>query len=385
VSSDRLTSAAPRRAAAAPRRARGGGVVRSALSRVLTAEQFASLRSMYKIVTRKELKAAMPLDLKLRAWRRGFRASSVALYGIENVESGLYVSDYERVWRGPDINPIPALFVHKLLLRQILADRGFAQPETLALVVKGGIIADPLGAGHYVDAAELERRLVAAGGRYIWKLEDGSKGSGIELLEVRDGALVGLRGEATRPFRIPSTVRRGHLIERVVEQHPFWAAFSPHSVNTIRILTLWTPGDAEPFVARAVQRMGTRATLPTDNWSGGGICAPVELETGRLGAGRVNPFKSGREDRRYAQHPETGTQIEGAVLPGWREIREATLAAARALPYAPYIGWDMAVDPDGRPVVIEGNKNTDVDLLQVHGGLLTEPAIRRFYETSGVI
>lgn len=361
--------------------------LRGLLAQLVSPAQFAALRSMSRLVTRAELQAPLALDLKLRGWRRGFRASSVALYGIEQVESGLYVSDYERIFRGPGINPIPALFRHKLLLRHLLAERGFAQPETVAMISRGGgILADPLGEPHALSAEALVRTLLAGEGRYIWKREDGSRGSGIALLEVVDGALHSRRGSTTRPFRLPAVVRLTHLIERVVDQHPFWAALSGGTgANTMRILTMWTPGEPAPFIARAVQRIGTAATLPTDNWSGGGLCALVDLETGRLGPGRVNPFKSGKPDRPYREHPESGAQIEGAVLPGWPAIAEAAVAAARALPYAPYIGWDIAVDRTGRAVIIEGNKNTDVDLLQVHGGLLADPAVRRFYEAYGVV
>jgi cell division septal protein FtsQ len=43
------------------------------------------------------------------------------------------------------------------------------------------------------------------------------------------------------------------------------------------------------------------------------------------------------------------------------------------------------VDAEGVPVILEANGNSDVNLLQVHGGLLRDPAIRRFYESFGVV
>jgi hypothetical protein len=36
-------------------------------------------------------------------------------------------------------------------------------------------------------------------------------------------------------------------------------------------------------------------------------------------------------------------------------------------------------------VILEANGNSDVNLLQVHGGLLAEPKICRFYQRVGVI
>jgi hypothetical protein len=55
------------------------------------------------------------------------------------------------------------------------------------------------------------------------------------------------------------------------------------------------------------------------------------------------------------------------------------------VPFIRYAGWDVLVDDGGTPVIIEGNNNTDLDLFQVHGGLLRDPRVRRFYETCKVL
>jgi hypothetical protein len=341
---------------------------------------------MYKMATPAERRAPLPYAFKLWAWRRGFKARHAAIYDRAGVEAGEYLSDYAQMYPCDRLNPIPALFDHKLLLRRLLADRGFAQPETPALVTDQGVVVDPLGEARQVGVAELEARLLADGGRFIVKPQDGRFGARIVMVETQGGALVMRQGRNTRPFAAARDMRPVSLVERAVEQHAFWQALSPYSLNTMRILTLWTPGDAEPFVARAVQRIGTEETFPTDNWSGGSVCARVDLTTGELGSGRISPDDKGaRQDRPYTHHPDTGAPITGLVLPHWERIRAVALEAARALPYARYIGWDIAVDAAGTPVIIEGNHNTQVRMLQAHGGLLAEPAIRRFYEACGVL
>jgi hypothetical protein len=175
------------------------------------------------------------------------------------------------------------------------------------------------------------------------------------------------------------------LIERRLEQGAFWRGLFPDSANTLRLLTLWTPGEPAPFVARAVQRIGTADTVPTDNWSGGGISAPVDLASGRLGEGRMHPLKGTRAEQRFTQHPDTGAQIAGAVLPGWSEVTDTVLRAAASVPFNRMAGWDILVDAEGVPVILEANGNSDVNLLQVHGGLLAEPRIRQFYQAFGVV
>ena len=109
------------------------------------------------------------------------------------------------------------------------------------------------------------------------------------------------------------------------------------------------PGEPQPIILRAVQRIGTADTVPTDNWSGGGVCAIVDLESGRLGPGRVNPLKSKSPVRQYETHPDTGARIEGAILPHWDRIRETVLRASTSSPLNRYVGWDVLVDDEATP------------------------------------
>ncbi|HEY0972451.1 MAG TPA: sugar-transfer associated ATP-grasp domain-containing protein [Gemmatimonadales bacterium] len=361
--------------------------VRELIKRVVGPDTFVRARSLYRLTTQSELQAPLPIGFKLWAWRRGFQARNAALYDRAGIEAGHYLTDYAHLYRCDRLNAIPSLFSDKLLLRQILADRGFSQPETLAIVTKHGIIANPLGRTTHIDAAELQARLVSEGGRFIMKPQDGRFGRQISLVECGDdGRLVTRRGREVRPFEMKRDAPHVSLVERGVEQHEFWNELSPYSVNTLRLLTMWTPGDAEPFVGSAVQRIGTAETLPTDNWAGGGICAPVDLESGVLGVGRMAPHDAkARGSRPFTHHPDTGAAIAGRALPDWKTIKEVALEAARSLPYARYVGWDIAVDREGTPVIIEGNNNSSVDLLQVHGGLLRDAAVRRFYEACGVL
>jgi len=61
------------------------------------------------------------------------------------------------------------------------------------------------------------------------------------------------------------------------------------------------------------------------------------------------------------------------------------LRAAGSLPFNRIGGWDVLVDASATPIILEANGNSDVNLLQVHGGLLADPRIRRFYQAFGVV
>jgi hypothetical protein len=222
------------------------------------------------------------------------------------------------------------------------------------------------------------------GGPFVIKPESSRRGHGVALVERIGGALVRRRGLKTEPFRVPAS-SAVTMIERALVQGDFWRRLNPGSANSIRVVTMWTPGDAAPFVGMAVQRMGTAATAPTDNFSGGGICAPIDLATGRLGTGRRKPDHGGGAKVPFPRHPDTGAPIEGERLPEWDKVCDTVLRATEAVPFIRYAGWDVLVDDGGTPVIIEGNNNTDLDLFQVHGGLLRDPRVRRFYETCKVL
>ena len=319
---------------------------------------------------------------KLWAWRRGFLADSAALFELTEETWRHYLSDYARENRAVLANGLPQLFDNKLALRSILLQHGFAQAETFALIGRADAQLRPLSPETaVVSLPELEEAMRLDGGPFIVKPQDSGFGHGVALVERREGVLVRRRGRDVRPYRVMPS-KTSTLVERAVPQHPFWGALYAESSNTMRLLTMWTPGEPAPFIAAAGQRIGASDTAPTDNFAGGGMAAAIDLETGRLGQA-VRRAATARPER-LTHHPESGARIAGIELPHWDRVRETVLRAASTLGLARYVGWDVLVDETGTPVIIEGNSNTGVHILQLGGGLLKNPAARGFYEASGV-
>jgi hypothetical protein len=182
-----------------------------------------------------------------------------------------YVNDYERKHRFRTINPVPALFDHKLLMRIALLQQGFKQAETIAVIGRDATQLFPLTPqARTVSGGELERWLLEDGGPFVIKPESATQGRGVALIERVNGALVERRGLNAKPFRLRkySDVT---MIERVLVQGEFWQRLNATSANSIRVVTMWTPGESAPFIGMAVQRVGTVATAPTDNFTGGGL------------------------------------------------------------------------------------------------------------------
>lgn len=370
--------------APAPRRA--AERLRQAAKRAAGPQAYAVARSLFHLPRGSELRSPHSLLDKLDAWRRGFKADSVAIYDFERNDPRDYLNDYVRQFRCVRINPARALFDHKLAMRVFLLSKGLPQAETVALLHGGDVQLAPFSdAPRLLTPAELEAWMLRDGGRYIVKPEDGTRGANVVLVTTDGGVLRRHRGREARPYRVAASPHVVTLVERVIEQGEFWRTLCPHSTNTMRVVTMWAPGERAPFIGAALQRIGTADTAPADNWSAGGIGARIDVATGRMGRGRMHPRKGRGTQLEFTHHPDTGAQIEGAAVPHWDRVCETVLRAASSSLAHRYVGWDVAVDAEGVPVIIEGNNNTDVNLLQVHGGLLADPRIRRFYEQCGVL
>ena len=312
---------------------------------------------------------------------RGFHSISRDLYRLEDGARPAFLTDCQRL-RTALINGN----FRVVLNDKILFERVFAQwlpvPATVALVQSGQLIAiHTRGAiGSRTSWAEIAARSPTG---VVARPIGGGSGVGIVIIR-RDGDRWRFNGDLLDASeierRLPSLNR--YLLSSFVPQAEATAELNPSTTNTVRILTMIDPTDGRAFVARAVQRIGVRASAPVDNWSQGGLSALVDVETGSLSRGATKP--SHGRPQWHATHQESGAAIEGHVIPNWPQIRSAIEEAAATLPMLPYVGWDV-IPTDAGFAVIEGNYRSDVNLLQVHGPLLADERIRRFYRRHGII
>ncbi len=194
-------------------------------------------------------------------------------------------------------------------------------------------------------ADELERfgtRL----GEFIAKPPDASHGDGVEKISasaVDDWPALHAR----------LTQSGSALCEEVVRQHDDVNAICPGSVNTVRFVTLVK--DGTPHIVATYLRVGG-GKRPVDNFNGGGMVTVVDRETGVILYPAV--AKAGVV---YEEHPVTGKHFAGTRLPMWEECREFVLRAAVEVPEVKYVGWDVAITPDG-PTFVEGNQYPGHDI-----------------------
>ena len=205
--------------------------------------------------------------------------------------------------------------------------------------------------------------------RFFIKPCKGGEGIGVFILDVDDpilesvGALMKKYGQINaqeiknRPHYEKKLLARDELmIEPMLENHPEVNKIHPSSLNTMRIPTLYTGGEFK--IMAACIRFGRDGSV-VDNINSGGMTAEIDLDTGVIMTPAVD-----HAGRQYVVHPTTNEIIVGLRIPFWDEIKEMVVKAAEVTPQVKYVGWDVAVTPNG-PMIIEGNTCGSLQIQQI--------------------
>lgn len=158
------------------------------------------------------------------------------------------------------------------------------------------------------------------------------------------------------------------IIQGRIAQGQFENGIFGESVNTIRVISMRRRGSVEHEIVGAVHRFGTKKSAPVDNFRQGGVCALVDIETGRMGK-LTSMFDVDIEGKHvfHARHPDTGAQVEGIAIPNWEQLKDLVAELTRKLPFFEYTAWDFVVQDDGF-ALIEINMKSSLYLFQIHGG-----------------
>jgi hypothetical protein len=210
-----------------------------------------------------------------------------------------------------------------------------------------------------VAPAEVRDRLFAEASRVVVKLEASRKGYGVAV-------------ETADSFDAEAWQSRGNLVvQRFVEQSPQLAAIYPDAVATIRINTIM-PDAGAPCVAGSYLRLGQQGARTVNAIS---IDVPVLDADGRLCA-----WANTVDWQRLPRHPDTGFVFDGATVAGYAAAARACVALHERLPQFGFIGWDVAIDSEGAPQVLEMNiGQPDVKVIEMSvGPCLTALQLERY-------
>ena len=152
--------------------------------------------------------------------------------------------------------------------------------------------------------------------------------------------------------------KRSFIIQSKLEQHPDLARLNPTSVNTIRVLSYRK--ENEVIILYAVIRIG-RLGKVVDNETAGGIKADINLQTGRI----KGPAFGSPTEKNMPQ-TDSGVDLDDYLIPSFPQVLDFVRNLHMRLPYARMVGWDISVDTNGNPVMIEWNKSAELSQV-AHG------------------
>lgn len=163
----------------------------------------------------------------------------------------------------------------------------------------------------------------------------------------------------SNPEMLDNILKMEGAMEEAVVQCKEMAALNPDTVNTLRVCTM-VEKDGTIRLFSAALRIGAKGEA-VDNAHHGGICAPIDLNSGI-----VTSVANNSNLEKFIFSPG-GAVIPGFQIPYWEKVVDAVLSAATKFPKARFIGWDVAIREDG-PVFIEANNASWGGLFQFDGG-----------------
>jgi phytoene dehydrogenase-like protein len=115
----------------------------------------------------------------------------------------------------------------------------------------------------------------------------------------------------------------------------------------------------------------------------GAALAPLQdrLDVPVLDAdGRLCAWANTVDWQRLPRHPDTGFVFDGATVAGYAAAARACVALHERLPQFGFIGWDVAIDSEGAPQVLEMNiGQPDVKVIEMSvGPSLTALQLERY-------
>lgn len=323
----------------------------------------------------------------IKSSKGGFFSISPVLYDFKKNDQNDYISDWTRLRKVAKINDKRRLVIDdKLIFHLINKDNPHVMP--ILAQTKNRKLFKVINNKYKEINIEIEFKEFV--GQYrnglIIKPITGGGGGHISKVFNVDGNLI-FKGECENIDQFRKKVIQGNrefLFTEIINQDGICSEIYPETLNTVRILTMVEPVNGKPFIAAAVQRFGTSKSVVVDNWSAGGLSVFVDKQTGELGIGASYPKKDDIQVKWYKSHPDTHKTFYGQKIPNWEVIKTAILEMAEAYHFLPYIGWDVVPMEKGF-YILEGNANSDVNLLQIHGGLLADNRNKSFYKFYKVI
>jgi hypothetical protein len=248
---------------------------------------------------------------------------------------------------------------NKIVMNHFFRSLAIPCPETLGYILNGSLYSPDM---ELIDAYEISKRSKGIEKIFV-KPVDGCGGKGIYVFHKNNHGVYTTSSGIFFHDHIRELLKNSGdaIIQGGISQDPDLSALYSGSVNTFRIVTENIGGKAR--VVSVMMRMG-RGNNEVDNVSSGGISTYVNPTTGK-----INDFAISSDRKKYFEHPDTHFSFHNHFIRRWDEIKNFSIKCAELMPFLTYLGWDIALTPEG-PVVIEINRMPAIyNMEMTHKGL----------------
>lgn len=158
------------------------------------------------------------------------------------------------------------------------------------------------------------------------------------------------------------SIHGDYIIQERVKQHPQIACLNNSSLNTFRVITLRRGSDV--LVLSVVIKIGKNGEIVDNGHSGGYFVGVNSSGLLKKWVYSLSPYSKNVVT-------ESGFRVEGYAIPFYDKLVNAAKQLALLLPYHKMVGWDLAIDEQGKILLIELNINSfGLNIIQMPNGPL---------------
>lgn len=301
-------------------------------------------------------------------------------------------------WSDPFMKKFRILFANGILVHDkyifkcLCTYHGLPAPRLYGIYQNGSINGTKTGLRDLMIKNNLEN--------IVLKPKAGLGGLGIQFVT---------RNDLEELESLSNSFKGEYIVEEAIKQHPEMDKINPHSVNSVRVVTLLCSDGKVEFLA--VMLKTSSSTSPVDNFNLGGIAIGIDLETGGLKkegfvkfvladnviktkniiqendieglARRIKEIEKSHPGNIMEKHPVTNTEFFGFQIPFWNELKEIAIKAQKEFYPIKSVAWDIAIGIKG-PVILEGNQMYGTAAIQATNGGMLIPKNRKLFSQYGL-
>ena len=156
--------------------------------------------------------------------------------------------------------------------------------------------------------------------------------------------------------------KSGFVIQEALKQSSFMDMLNDSAVNTVRITTLLFDGKVYPLAA--LIRVGKTGSK-VDNFNAGGSLLGIDINTGKCLNWAL------MQDRSHSSVLPNGFDLnQELVVPNFEKLKQDVINCHYRVPYIKMISWDIALDSNDIPTLIECNFGGEIQMHEAVTGPL---------------